>query len=83
MVGVDGQAGPCMAHGMVHGWRSCVCTTWIGEVGLGVGGGLDGDGEEVVVGVVLISTHAPCHAPTHARPSYPVSPNPILTPPNL
>ena len=27
--------------------------------------------------------HAPCHAPTHARPSLPVDPNPILTPPNL
>ena len=29
--------------------------------------------------------HMPCttHAPTHARPSLPVNPSPILTPPNL
>ena len=25
----------------------------------------------------------PRHAPNHARPSLPVNPNPILTPPNL
>ena len=40
---------------MMWGWAQMhVCTTWIGEVGLGgVGEGLDADGEEVV-GVVSL-----------------------------
>ena len=29
------------------------------------------------------STHALTHAPTHALPSLPVNPNPILTPPDI
>ena len=55
--------------GVVHG---------IGEVGLG--------GWGLVVDTNPCTNHmhyATTHAPTHARRSLPVNPNPILTPPNI
>ena len=54
--------GAWVLHGLVHG------ATWIGEVGLGGWGGLDGDGEEVA-GVVCTAQLARQQIP-------------ILTPPN-
>ena len=50
---------------------------------LSIGEGLDGDGEEVV-GLFpfhMTYTHAPCLAPTHARPSLPINQTPNLVPP--
>ena len=64
-------------HGVVHGALGVL--PGLVRLDLGIGGGLDGGGEEVV-GVVSCTTHAP----THARPSLPVVPypNPARTQPN-
>ena len=69
-VGVDGQAGPCMGLCMGGAWHGA----WVGilpglvMLDLGVGEGLDGDGEEVF-GVVS-STHASCHVPPMHSPMH-------------
>ena len=60
---VDWQVGPCMlvygsVHGIVHGYVLVVVYLDLVRLYLGVGGGLGGDGDEVVT--VVLSCTDPC-----------------------
>ena len=74
-LGLTGKLG----RAWVGAWRGAWVQPGLVRLYLGVGGGLDGDSEEVV-GVV---SYATSHALTHAWPSLPVNPNPNPTLPNL
>ena len=67
-LGLTGKLGRAWVGAWDGAWVGAWHGAWHGMVV-----GAWGHGEEVI---------APCHALTHARPSLPVNPNPILTPPN-